>query len=86
MRTLTPWTLVPGPLVLAWIAALCLCLVAGCPTDDDDDTSGDDDDACQLPAPEFEHVVDHLSQPVSPDTLLGHHTVMWFYPVAATSG
>jgi len=55
-------------------------------TTGDDDTSGDDDDACQLPAPEFEHVVDHLSQPVSPDTLLGHHTVMWFYPVAATSG
>ena len=56
--------------------------------DDDDATAGDDDDtaSCDLPAPVFAEVQDHLGQMVSPDALVGHATVMWFYPIASTSG
>jgi len=37
-------------------------------------------------APEFSKVVASTGNPVSKADLLGHWTVLWFYPVAQTSG
>ncbi len=56
--------------------------------DDDagDDDAGDDDAACEVPPPTFGGVLDHTGAAVSPDALLGHPTVMWFYPAASTGG
>lgn len=39
-----------------------------------------------LPLPEFTQVVDSTGQSVSKDELLGHYTVLWFYPAASTGG
>lgn len=39
-----------------------------------------------LALPEFTQVVDSTGQSVSKDELLGHYTVLWFYPAASTGG
>lgn len=39
-----------------------------------------------LALPEFSQVVDSSGQPVSKAQLLGHYTVLWFYPAASTGG
>lgn len=39
-----------------------------------------------VPVPTFTQVVDSAGQPVSQDDLMGHYTVVWFYPAAQTSG
>lgn len=39
-----------------------------------------------LPLPTFTHVVDSTGAAVTPDMLVGHWTVMWFYPAASTAG
>lgn len=36
--------------------------------------------------PTFSHVVSRTGNPVAPGDLLGHPTVLWFYPAAATGG
>ncbi len=38
-----------------------------------------------VPAPDF-HAVNQRGEPRTKDALLGHPTVMWFYPAAATAG
>jgi cytochrome oxidase Cu insertion factor (SCO1/SenC/PrrC family) len=38
-----------------------------------------------VPLPDF-HAVDQHGQPRSKEALLGHPTVLWFYPAAATAG
>jgi len=78
-----------------------MLLAIGCPTADDDDSVGDDDAAdddaadddagdddatCDVPAPTFAGVLDHTGAVVSPDALIGHPTVLWFYPIASTAG
>ncbi len=55
----------------------------------DDDATGDDDDSTpsgSTPPPEFFGVVDQDGAPVSQADLLGSPTVLWFYPLAASSG
>lgn len=39
-----------------------------------------------LALPAFAHVVDSSGAAVSDQDLLGHYTVLWFYPAAGTSG
>ena len=39
-----------------------------------------------LPLPAFAKVVDSEAAAVTADALLGHYTVVWFYPAAQTSG
>jgi len=40
----------------------------------------------QLPAPTFASVLNRDGSPRSRDHLIGHPTVLWFYPAAATGG
>jgi hypothetical protein len=47
-------------------------------------TKGLQPDPLALPA--FAHVVDSSGAAVSDQDLLGHYTVLWFYPAAGTSG
>ncbi len=39
-----------------------------------------------LPLPEFTQVVDSTGKSVTDQELLGHYTVLWFYPAASTGG
>ena len=41
--------------------------------------------ASPIATPEF-HALDQHGQPRTKEALLGHPTVMWFYPAAATAG
>lgn len=39
-----------------------------------------------IPLPEFSGVLDSTGASVTQDQLLGHPTVLWFYPAAGTYG
>lgn len=39
-----------------------------------------------LPLPDLDQVRDEQGQPIARDSVLGHWTVLWFYPAAATPG
>jgi len=41
--------------------------------------------AAPIPVPDFK-ALDQHGQPRTKEALLGHPTVMWFYPAAATAG
>ncbi len=42
--------------------------------------------ANDLPLPSLDDVRDEQGKPVSQADFIGHWTVLWFYPAAATSG